>query len=150
MVTATQTFADLDFLRWIVLIPLFGSAANIFFGRRLGKTTAGLLACLAVGISFALSLYVFWLLPATGVFRDTLYTWIESGPFQVKLSFQADALTAVMILVVTGIGFLIHVYSLGYMGHDEGMARFFAYLNLFIFFMLTLVLAKNYLLMFIG
>ncbi|MGE5302654.1 MAG: NADH-quinone oxidoreductase subunit L [Alphaproteobacteria bacterium] len=150
MVTATQTIADLDFLRWIVLIPLLGSAVNIFFGRRLGKMTAGLLACLAVGISFALSAYVFWLLPATGVFRDTLYTWIESGPFQVKLSFQADALTAVMLLVVTGIGFLIHVYSLGYMGHDDGMARFFAYLNLFIFFMLTLVMGDSLLLLFVG
>jgi NADH-quinone oxidoreductase subunit L len=150
MVTATQTIADLDFLRWIVLIPLLGSAVNIFFGRRLGKTTAGLLACLAVGISFALSLYVFWLLPATGVFRDTLYTWIESGPFKVKLSFQADALTAVMLLVVTGIGFLIHIYSLGYMGHDDGMVRFFAYLNLFIFFMLTLVMGDSLLLLFVG
>jgi len=62
----------------------------------------------------------FWLLPATGIFRDTVYTWIESGSFQVKLSFQVDALTAVMLLIVTGIGFLIHIYSLGYMGHDEG------------------------------
>ncbi|MGE5820914.1 MAG: NADH-quinone oxidoreductase subunit L [Deltaproteobacteria bacterium] len=150
MVTATQTIAALDFLRWIPLIPLLGSAVNIFFGRRLGKWTPGLLACLAVGISFALSLYVFWLLPATGVFRDTVYTWIESGPFQVKLSFQVDALTAVMLLVVTGIGFLIHVYSLGYMGHDDGMVRFFAYLNLFIFFMLTLVMGDSLLLLFVG
>ncbi len=150
MVSGTQTIASLDFLRWIPLIPLLGSAINIFFGRRLGKHFAGLLACLAVGISLALSLYVFWLLPAAGVFRDTLYTWIESGPFQVKLSFQVDALTAVMLLVVTGIGFLIHIYSLGYMGHDEGMVRFFAYLNLFIFFMLTLVMGDNLLLLFVG
>ncbi len=150
MVSATQTIANLDFLRWIPLIPLFGSAINIFFGRRLGKNIAGLLACLAVGISLALSLYVFWLLPATGVFRDTLYTWIESGPFLVKLSFQVDALTAVMLLVVTGIGFLIHIYSLGYMGHDDGMVRFFAYLNLFIFFMLMLVMGDSLLLLFVG
>ena len=150
MVTATQTIAALDFLRWIPLIPLLGSTVNLFFGRRLGKWTAGLLACLAVGISLALSLYVFWLLPAAGVFRDTVYTWIESGPFQVKLSFQVDALTAVMLLVVTGIGFLIHVYSLGYMGHDDDMVRFFAYLNLFIFFMLTLVMGDSLLLLFVG
>lgn len=150
MVSASPAIASLDFLRWIPLIPLLGSAINVFWGRRLGRHSAGLLACLAVGISLALSLYVFWLLPATGVFRDTVYTWIESGPFQVKLSFQVDALTAVMLLVVTGIGFLIHIYSLGYMGHDEGMVRFFAYLNLFIFFMLTLVMGDNLLLLFVG
>jgi NADH-quinone oxidoreductase subunit L len=150
MVTATQTVTDLDFLRWIPLVPLLGSTINIFFGRRLGKQNAGLLACLAVGISFLLSLYAFWMLPATGVFRDTLYTWIESGPFHVSVSFQVDALTAVMLLVVTGIGFLIHVYSLGYMGHDDGIVRFFAYLNLFIFFMLTLVMGDSLLLLFVG
>jgi NADH-quinone oxidoreductase subunit L len=103
-----------------------------------------------VAASFAIALYIFWLLPANGVFRDTVYTWIESGSFQVKLSFQADALTAVMLLVVTGIGFLIHVYSLGYMGHDEGMVRFFVYLNLFIFFMLLLVMGDNLLVLFVG
>ena len=88
--------------------------------------------------------------PSTGVFRDTVYTWIDSGLFQVKLSFQVDALTAVMLLIVTGIGFLIHIYSLGYMGHDEGMVRFFVYLNLFIFFMLLLVMGDNLLVLFIG
>ena len=100
--------------------------------------------------SFAIALYIFWLLPATGMFRDTVYTWIESGSFQVKLSFQVDALTAVMLLVVTGIGFLIHLYSLGYMGHDEGIIRFFVYLNLFIFFMLLLVMGDNLLVLFVG
>jgi NADH-quinone oxidoreductase subunit L len=146
MVTATH----IDFLRWIALVPLLGSVLNIFFGRRWGKMSAGLLACLAVGFSFALSLYAFSLLPASGIFRDTLFTWIESGPFRVNVAFQVDALTAVMLLVVTGIGFLIHVYSLGYMGHDADMVRFFAYLNLFIFFMLTLVMGDSLLLLFVG
>jgi NADH-quinone oxidoreductase subunit L len=123
---------------------------NIFFGSNLGKTTAGAVASLAVGASFAIALYVFWRLPAGGVFIDTLYTWIESGGFSVKLSFQVDALSAVMLLIVTGIGFLIHVYSLGYMAHDDGMARFFVYLNLFIFFMLVLVMADNLLVLFVG
>ena len=68
-----------------------------------------------VGVSFAIALYVFWRLPAAGMFRDTLYTWIESGSFQVQLSFQVDDLTAVMLLIITGVGFLIHIYSLGYM-----------------------------------
>src|SRR5581483_4361203 len=84
------------------------------------------------------------------VLRDTLYTWIESEPFKAQVSFQADSLTAVMLLVITGIGFLIHLYSTGYMAHDEGEARFFAYLNLFVFFMSVLVLADNLLLFFVG
>ena len=139
-----------DLLRWIPLIPLIASVINLFWGRALGRKFAGGLACAAVGVSFALSLHVFWQLPAGGMFRDTIYTWIESGFFQANLSFQVDALTAVMLLVVTGIGFLIHVYSLGYMGHDEGMVRFFVYLNLFIFFMLLLVMGDNLLILFVG
>ncbi|MDH3444395.1 MAG: NADH-quinone oxidoreductase subunit L, partial [Deltaproteobacteria bacterium] len=150
MVTGSDTLATLDLLRWIPLIPLGATVFNVFFGSKVGKTGAGVLACLAVGASFAIALYVFLLMPANGVFKDALYTWIESGAFQVKLSFQVDALTAVMLLVVTGIGFLIHVYSLGYMGHDEDGARFFVYLNLFIFFMLLLVMADNLLVFFVG
>jgi NADH-quinone oxidoreductase subunit L len=150
MVTMTETSANLDLLRWIPLIPLCAAVLNIFVGCRIGKAAAGMLATLAVCASFILSLYVFWQLPVGGFLKDTLYTWIESGAFQVKLSFQADGLTAVMLLIVTGIGFLIHVYSLGYMAHDEGIARFFIYLNLFIFFMLVLVMADNLLLLFVG
>ncbi|HWP24019.1 MAG TPA: NADH-quinone oxidoreductase subunit L [Candidatus Binatia bacterium] len=141
---------DSDVLRWIPLIPLLAGAVNLFWGRALGKSTAGALASAAVGASFALALYVFWQLPANGVFRDFVYTWIESGSFRVNLSFQVDALSAVMALVVTGIGFLIHVYSLGYMGHDADMVRFFIYLNLFIFFMLLLVIGDNLLILFVG
>ncbi len=150
MVATTQAVATVDLLRWMPLIPLLASLINMFFGARLGRKTAGGLACVAVLASFAIALYIFWLLPATGMFRDTVYTWIESGSFQVKLSFQVDALTAVMLLVVTGIGFLIHIYSLGYMDHDEGIVRFFVYLNLFIFFMLLLVMGDNLLVLFIG
>src|SRR5678816_1544322 len=108
------------------------------------------MACAAVGASFAIALYLFWQFPADGVLRDPVYTWIESGLFKVNIAFQVDALTAVMLLIVTGIGFLIHIYSLGYMAHDEGFARFFIYLNLFIFFMLLLVMADNLLLLFVG
>jgi len=149
MVAPTQSIAP-ELLRWIPLIPLLACLLNTFFGARLGKRGAGLLASFAVGASFAIALYIFWLLPASGVIRDTVYTWIESGSFQVKVSFQVDALTAVMLLVVTGVGFLIHIYSLGYMGHDEGMVRFFIYLNLFIFFMLLLLMGDNVLLLFVG
>ena len=138
------------FLRLIPLIPLFAVAVNIFFGVRLGRKNAGILASVAVGLSFLLSLWLFWLLPAAGSFGDTLFTWIESGSFKAQISFQVDALSAVMLLIISGIGLLIHIYSLGYMGHDEGMVRYFAYLNLFIFFMLVLVMADNLLLLFVG
>ncbi len=150
MVGANFSATVYDLLRWIPLIPLFAAVVNLFCGRAWGHKTAGALACAAVGASFALALYVFWQLPANGIFRDLVYTWIDSGALRVNLSFQVDALAAVMLLIVTGIGFLIHIYSLGYMGHDEGMARFFIYLNLFIFFMLVLVLGDNLLLLFVG
>ena len=150
MVESTQNLVNTDVLRWIPLIPLLGSVINLFFGRALGKQTAGILASAAVAASFGLALYIFWLLPATGSFRDLVYTWIQSGSFQVNLSFRVDALTAVMLLVVTGIGALIHLYSLGYMGHDDDVVRFFVYLNLFIFFMLLLVMGDNLLLLFVG
>jgi NADH-quinone oxidoreductase subunit L len=139
-----------NLLRWIPLLPLIGAVLNIFFGGRWGKKFAGILASAAVLGSFLISLRVFALLSPTGVLRDTLYTWIESEPFKAQVSFQADALTAVMLLVITGIGFLIHLYSTGYMAHDEGEARYFAYLNLFVFFMSVLVLADNLLLLFVG
>jgi NADH-quinone oxidoreductase subunit L len=141
---------SLSLLRLIPLLPLVGAAVNIFFGARLGRKAAGIVACAAVALSFLASLWIFSLLSPSDVFRDTVFTWIDSEPFQASLSFQADALTAVMLLVITGIGFLIHVYSLGYMAHDEGMIRYFAYLNLFVFFMTLLVLADNLLLLFVG
>ena len=150
MVTSEAGVAAYDLLRWIPLIPLLGSVINACFGQALGRKNAAALGCAAVGASFAIALYVFFQLPAAGMFRDIIYTWIESGSLKINLSLQVDALTSVMLLIVTGIGFLIHVYSLGYMGHDDGLARFFIYLNLFIFFMLVLVMADNLLLLFVG
>ncbi|HSK31183.1 MAG TPA: proton-conducting transporter membrane subunit, partial [Candidatus Limnocylindria bacterium] len=150
MVASIPNIAAYELLRWIPLIPLLACLINIFFSRALGKQSAGALASAAVGASFALALYVFWQLPAAGIFRDSVYTWFESGSFQINVAFQVDALAAVMLLIVTGIGFLIHIYSLGYMAHDEDMTRFFIYLNLFIFFMLLLVMGDNLLLLFVG
>src|SRR5581483_6295726 len=150
MVASNLMAADYDLLRWIALIPLAVAAFNLFWGRALGRKAAGIIACAALGASFALAFYVFWQLPSNGMFRDLVYSWIDSGSFKVNLAFQVDALTAVMLLIVTGIGFLIHIYSLGYMGHDEDSVRFFVYLNLFVFFMLTLVMADNLLLLFVG
>ena len=137
-------------LRFIPLFPLAGALLNVFVGRWLGRRGAGLLACAAVGLSFVVSFAIFSLLRATEVLREPLFTWIEVAPLKIEIAFQADALTAVMLLIITGIGLLIHVYSLGYMGHDEGLVRYFAYLNLFIFFMTLLVLADNLVLLFVG
>ena len=96
MVTNNLALADYDLLRWIPLIPLLAAVFNLFWGRALGRKTAGALACAAVGASFVLAFYVFWQLPANGVFRDLVYTWIDSGSFKVNLSFQVDALSAVV------------------------------------------------------
>ncbi|MBU8870097.1 MAG: NADH-quinone oxidoreductase subunit L [Gemmatimonadales bacterium] len=141
-------------LRWIVVIPLLGAMVNGLLNRRLPKQAAGLLACAAVGISFAMSVIVFLRLTgmpaAERMVTDTVATWIGFGKFQVDLAFAMDSLGAVMALVVTGVGFLIHIYSLGYMAHDAGFQRFFSYLNLFIFAMMTLVLGENLLMLFIG
>ena len=141
-------------LRWIVVIPLLGAALNGLLNRKLPKQAAGLLACAAVGISFAMSVIVFLRLPgmpaAERMVTDTVATWIGFGNFQIDLAFAMDPLSGVMALVVTGVGFLIHIYSLGYMAHDDGFQRFFAYLNLFIFAMMTLVLGENLLILFVG
>jgi NADH-quinone oxidoreductase subunit L len=141
-------------LRWIVLVPLMGAVLNGLLNRRLPKQVSGLLACTAVGISFALSIVVFLRLtgmPASERFvSDIMGTWMGFGNFQVDLGFAMDPLSAVMSLVVTGVGFLIHIYSLGYMAHDKGSQRFFTYLNLFIFAMMMLVLGENLLMLFVG
>ncbi len=141
-------------LRWIVLVPLMGAVINGLLNRRLSKRVAGLLACATVGVSFAFSVMVFMRLlgmePAARLVQDNLGVWMGLGPFQVDLAFTMDPLSAVMALVVTGVGFLIHIYSLGYMAHDEGFQRYFAYLNLFIFAMMTLVLGENLLMLFVG
>jgi NADH-quinone oxidoreductase subunit L len=147
---AVPTRTDTFVLGLIPLLPLLAAVFNVFFGERLGRRNAGILACSAVGASFLLSLWVLTLLDPGVSLKNVVYAWIESGTFKVNLSFQVDALSIIMLVVVTGIGFLIHVYSLGYMAHDDGMVRYFAYLNLFIFFMLLLVMADNLLVLFVG
>nr|MEE4267256.1 NADH-quinone oxidoreductase subunit L [Candidatus Krumholzibacteria bacterium] len=141
-------------LRWIVLVPLLGAALNGLLNRRLPRQAAGLLACAAVGVSFVMSVVVFLRLtnmPVEARFvSDTVATWMSLGSFRVDLAFAMDPLSGVMALVVTGVGFLIHIYSLGYMAHDAGFQRFFTYLNLFIFAMMTLVLGENLLMLFVG
>ena len=139
---------------WFVpAIPLAAALLNLFVGRRLGKL-AGLIASGAVGSSFLMSLVsVRELLRASveeRVVTEHLFDWISVGRFSVGADLRLDALSATMILVITGVGLLIHIYAIGYMEGDPRYGRFFAYLNLFVFFMLLLVLADNYLLLYVG
>ena len=137
---------------WLVpLLPLAGAAINGFFGRRSSNRAISTVALVFCGAAFAVALFLAASFSsASAPYYFDLAHWIRSGNFQVDFSFYLDQLSLVMLLVVTGVGFLIHIYSVGYMWDDDGYYRFMAYLNLFMFFMLTLVLAKNYLVMFIG
>jgi NADH-quinone oxidoreductase subunit L len=137
---------------WMVpLLPLAGAAINGFFGRRSSKRAITTVALVFCGAAFAMALFLAARFSsASAPYYYDLAHWIRSGNFQVDFSFYLDQLSLVMLLVVTGVGFLIHIYSVGYMWDDDGYYRFMCYLNLFMFFMLTLVLAKNYLVMFIG
>ena len=144
----------LNYLWLIPILPLAGAFLLGVAGRRLGNRVAGLVGVGSVALSFLISLGVaseFRSLAETSVpVVQSYFTWLEAGPFRVEASFYLDALSLVMILIVTGVGLLIHIYSLGYMAHEGGVPRFFAYLNLFMFFMLLLVLAGNYVLLFVG
>jgi NADH-quinone oxidoreductase subunit L len=140
---------------WLIpLFPLLGSAINGLWRRHLSERTVGAIACGAVGLAFLSSLLAFLALfrlpPAQRAVEVVVYPWVTSGGFQAAMGFLLDPLSAVMILVVSGVGWLIHLYSIGYMHGDEGFQRYFAYLNLFVFAMLVLVLANNFLLMFLG
>ena len=137
---------------WLIpILPLAGAAINGFFGRRSSKQAISAVALVFCGAAFFMALLVAWgFSSASAPYYYDLTHWIRSGSFQVDFSFYLDQLSLVMLLVVTGVGFLIHIYSVGYMWDDDGYYRFMSYMNLFMFFMLTLVLAKNYLVMFIG
>ncbi len=140
---------------WLIpILPLLGAVLNGLIGRRLPRGVVCLIGCSAAGASFAAALWVareFLRLPAASIpVVESYFPWIRSGGLAADMGFYYDHLTLLMTLVVTGVGFLIHVYSVGYMAHEGGNYRFFAYLNLFLFAMLTLVMADNYLLMFVG
>ena len=147
-----------DFIRWIVFLPLLGAIVNGLLGaqiqKSMGKGVIGLIACAPVVIAFGLSVWAFSILtglePEKRFLIDNLYRWIDLGSLKVDMAFMVDPLSAVMILVVTGIGGLIHIYATGYMHDDKAFWRFFAYLNLFTAAMLTLVLGDSLLLLFVG
>src|SRR5215813_14316469 len=162
------------FLEYIWLIPLSpacGAAIMFFFGRKLQKTSVSAVCVLAVLLTFAMALGAFLQYPSYAKahpeklgYETTLYTWLGSdsglpnyltqdgkpATFRADAGFLFDPLSGIWLLFVTGVGTLIHIYSMGYMEHEGGYYRFFGYLNLFMFSMLTLILANNYALMFVG
>jgi NADH-quinone oxidoreductase subunit L len=161
------------FLNHIYLIPLlpaFGAAIMLLFGRKLQKQTVSAVCVGAVALTFIFACGAFWeythsaLVTNHQPFEKVMYTWLGSdtghmnyvqdsgapAAFHVEVGFLLDPLSVIWLLFVTGVGTLIHIYSTGYMAHEAGYYRFFGYLNLFMFSMLTLILANNYVLLFVG
>src|SRR5271168_2326530 len=140
-------------LGFILLFPALGFLFNVFLGNRWGRSAVNVIGPGVIFAAFAVAAGAFIRLssmPSGTVLTVTLWPWIHAGPFSADFALQMDALSALMTLIVTGVGALIHVYSIGYMAHDEDFARFFAYLNLFELSMLILVLANNLPLLFMG
>ncbi len=138
-----------SFVWYIPILPLTGAIINGLFGRVL-KDKAGWIASLSVLGAFGLSIQAFLLVREGITFDGNLFDWIVAGNFHTSFGVLVDELSVIMMLIVTGVGFLIHVYSNGYMHGDPGIARYFAYLNLFIFSMLLLVMGNNLLLLYLG
>ena len=147
-----------DYVWLIPLLPLIGVLVNGLFGRRIEKANKSLvhwIGCGSVGLAFLVTIVIFvqmlGLEPDKRLYDYTWFTWMASGDFIVTVGYLIDPISMFMCMFVTGVGFLIHIYSIGYMWHDEGTYfRFFTYLNLFMFSMINLVLADNFLLMFLG
>src|SRR2546426_3367160 len=145
----------LEYLWIIPLLPLLGSAVNGLFGAKWPNKIVNGVAIGSTGLSFVCALeavreFLDYFAQNHQPFHKVFFAWIEAGNFRAGFDLQMDQLTVVMVLVVTGVGWLIHIYATGYMAHEGGYYRFFSYLNLFMFFMLILVLAANYVLLFMG
>jgi NADH-quinone oxidoreductase subunit L len=136
----------------IIGLPLLGFVINGLGFRRIPKGLAGAIGSLTVLGSLGVTMFLLYLFQSMGGLRlpVNLFNWIQAGDLEIGFSFFIDQLSLLMLLIITGVGLLIHVYSIGYMKHDEGCGKFFAFLNLFVFFMLILVMGGNYVVMFIG
>jgi len=137
----------------VPLFPLIGFLINGIFWNKMPKTMGGIIGSLAILASFCVSLGIFFEVKSDsfhGPVIVTLFDFIQSGKLSIPFAFQVDSLSSLFLLIITGVGFLIHVYSTSYMHDDEGMVKYFAYLNLFVFSMLLLILGASYLVMFIG
>ncbi len=143
-----------NYLWLIPFFPLLGFAINGLLGRKLNEKAVGVIGAGVVLASFSVAVLSFAellnLAPESRLLTQTLYQWLATGNLGIDIAFRLDTLSMTMVLVVTGVGFLIHVYSIGYMHGERGFARFFAFLNLFTFAMLLLVMGDNFLLMFVG
>lgn len=137
-------------VKLVPLFPLISFAIIGLLNRKLTKIHAAIFACTGVLLSFVDSIMIFIAQLNHGPVEVKIFDWIVAGDFSASLTFLCDHLSSIFLLVITGVGFLIHIFSVGYMMEDDGFRRFFAYLNLFIFFMLLLVLGNNFLVMFIG
>ncbi len=136
---------------WLIpILPLAGFLINGLGRNIFSKGVIGTIGSLMVLISFGLSVAAFLQVKETGKFEVSWFDWFSVSNFKVQFAFYIDQLSSLMLLIITGVGFLIHLYSVGYMHHDKGFGKFFSYLNLFVFFMLLLVMGSNYLVMFIG
>src|SRR5271165_122553 len=137
---------------WLIpILPFIGFLLNGLFGRRLPKAVINTIAVGSVTLAFIWVVKTLLALgPIETKYVEHYFTWIQSGRVTIDVDFSVDRLTAVMLMIVTGVGTLIHIYAVGYMEHEGGYYRFFSYLNLFMFFRSVLVLAQNYLLLFVG
>jgi NADH-quinone oxidoreductase subunit L len=144
----------LDYVWLVPLFPAIGFIINGLMGRRIDRRLVGWIGCSAIGLAFLVSLLLLFELlrlpPASRHHEVEIFDWIVSGGFRTVIGYQVDPLSVLMALVVSGVSFFIHIYSVGYMHDDPGYPRYFTYLNLFVFMMLNLVLANNFLLMFVG
>lgn len=135
----------------VVLAPLIGAILAGLFGRRIGRAGAHSVTILGVAVSCALSCYVLWqLLQGAAPFNENVYTWFQIGSVEAHVGFMIDKLTAMMMVVVTFVSLLVHVYTIGYMADDDGYQRFFSHISLFTFSMLMLVMSNNFLQLFFG
>ncbi|MFZ5434039.1 MAG: NADH-quinone oxidoreductase subunit L, partial [Calditrichota bacterium] len=144
----------LNLVYLVPLFPIIGVLVNGLLMRRAGEKPIGILGSAMIGLSFLVSVGAFFQMlgmdAASRRFELELFTWVAAGKFTASAAFLIDPLSLVMMLVVTGVSFVIHIYSIGYMHGDGSFRRYFVYLNLFVFFMLLLVMGNNYLLMFVG
>ncbi len=135
----------------IALAPLLGSIIAGFFGKQVGKVWSHRAAIYGVGISFVLSVWVLKLVAIDGeTYNQQVYQWLQAGTLSLEVGFMVDALTAMMMVVVTFVSLMVHIYTIGYMYDDDGYSRFFSYISLFTFSMLMLVMANNFMQLFFG
>ena len=140
-----------NLLLTLVLAPLFGSVVAGLFGKKIGETASHTVTILGVAIAFILSAWVFKQVIFDGAsYNDRVYQWLQAGSLSIEVGFMVDSLTAMMLVVVTFVSLMVHIYTIGYMKGDDGYSRFFSYISLFTFSMLMLVMANNFMQLFFG